>query len=111
MMVQVLGGSFGKLEGATFGTDEIIFPRKDGKHHDIVQVTEVARTFYADERNVRRPDHSPEGFPSAYYEARKTLGRDHDNKEVVVMFKDGSWAYIRTATRNAARIIKAYRPG
>jgi len=104
--IKMLGGDFDKLD-AKFAKAEIIFTRKDGKL-SVMKVKDVARTYFADQGTVRLLD-APKQLRTDFDEARK-IWPEPANKEVVVVFKDGRWAYVRAANRKDANLIHNIAP-
>jgi hypothetical protein len=102
--VKVLAGSFDKIDATFSKTEGFIFISKTGKLTDIVIMNpeKVACTYYADpeSRPMTRPDVSEE-LRAAYEEARRTLPHPA-GKDVVVIFKDGRWTYVRAETKRDA---------
>jgi hypothetical protein len=111
MAIKVLGGDFDKIDGTFSKTAGFIFNPKSGKLADIIIVKpeEVARTYYADDRAMTHAD-VPDELRAAYAEERKTLPHPA-NMELVVIFKDGRWTYIRVEKKLDALNIHQLAPG
>jgi hypothetical protein len=105
-IVKTLGGDFEKLD-AKFAKEEIIFTRKDATL-SVMKVKDVACTYFVDEGAVRTLTSLP-GLRVAFDEARKRWP-EPANKEIVVVFKDGRWAYVRAANSKDAKIIHDIAP-
>jgi hypothetical protein len=104
--VKMLGGDFDKLD-AKFAKADIIFTLTDGKL-SVMKVSDVTRTYFADQGAVRLPN-APRQLRADFDEARKTWP-EPANMEVVLIFKDSRWAYIRATNRKDAKVIHSIAP-
>jgi hypothetical protein len=101
--VKVLGGDFDKID-ADFAADQtFVFHREDGKRPNIVKPGEVARTYYADQGAMGHAD-VPAQLVAAFNKEHPD-GSRADNMEVVIVLRDGRWAYLRADHTRTAKAI------